>query len=72
MKIGARLEIAISVAVLASIAVMALETFEPPADMMKALFALDVALSLLFVAEYILRIALADDKTGLRRRAFSA
>ena len=62
MKIGARLEIAISVAVLASIAVMALETFELPADMMKALFALDVALSLLFVAEYILRIALADDK----------
>ena len=61
-KTGARFEIAMSLAVLASIAVMAMETFTLPAELMHALFALDVVLSLLFLAEYVLRIALAENK----------
>ncbi|MCY4020384.1 MAG: ion transporter [Chloroflexi bacterium] len=58
----ARFEIAISVAVLASIAIMALETFSLPPDLQAALFLADAALSLVFVAEYVYRIARAENK----------
>ncbi len=59
-----RFEIAVSIAVLASIAVMALETFTLPAETKRALFAADVILSLAFVVEYIFRIATAESKRG--------
>ena len=59
---SARFEIAISVAVVASIAIMALETFALPAGLKEALFVADVMLSLLFVAEYLIRVATAEDK----------
>ena len=58
----ARFEIAISIAVFASIAIMALETFTLPTGVKEALFAADVALSLVFVVEYLFRIATAKDK----------
>lgn len=48
----------------ASIAIMALETFALPAAVHEALFIADVALSLAFVAEYLYRIAKADNKLG--------
>ena len=59
---SARFEIAISVAVVASIAIMALETFALPTGLKEALFVADVILSLLFVAEYLIRVATAEDK----------
>ena len=59
-----RFEIASSIAVFASIAIMALETFTLSANLEKSLFIADVALSLLFVAEYLFRIAKADSKRG--------
>ena len=62
LKIGTRFEIASSIAVFASIAVMALETFDLPAGLKEALFVADASLSLLFLAEYIFRIASAEDK----------
>ena len=64
MKIenNARFEIAISVAVFASIAIMALETFALPAGLNEALFAADATLSLIFVAEYIYRVGKAENK----------
>lgn len=63
-KDNTRFEIASSAAVIASVVIMALETFDFPADLMRALFIVDVALSLLFVLEYIYRFATADDKRG--------
>ena len=62
LKNNARFEMALSVAVLASIAIMALETFALPARLLEALFVADVMLSLLFVAEYLFRVATAKDK----------
>lgn len=61
-EISARFEIAISIAVFASIAVMALETFALPDGLKQALFFADVLLSLIFVGEYLYRIAKAEDK----------
>lgn len=61
-KNNARLEIAISIAVFASIAIMALETFSLPDNWIHALFLADVTLSLIFVIEYVLRILTADNK----------
>ena len=63
-SISARFEIASSAAVLVSIAVMALETFTLPAAVQEALFIADVALSLAFFAEYLYRIAKANNKLG--------
>ena len=57
-----RFEIAISIAVFASIAIMALETFSLPADLKEALFVADVTLSLMFVAEYVYRVVTAENK----------
>ena len=57
-----RFEFAISMAVLASIAVMALETFALPPGLKEALLVVDALLSLVFVAEYLLRIAAAENK----------
>ena len=64
LKNNARFEMAISVAVFASIAIMALETFALPAGLTEALFIADVTLSLVFVAEYLLRVATAENKRG--------
>lgn len=61
-KNNARLEIAISIAVFASIAIMALETFSLPDNWIHALFLADVTLSLIFVIEYVLRILTAENK----------
>ena len=61
-KNNARLEIAISIAVFASIAIMALETLSLPDDWIHALFLADVTLSVIFVIEYVLRILTADNK----------
>ena len=57
-----RFEITISIAVFASIAIMALETFSLPAGLKEALFVADVTLSLMFVAEYVYRIVTAENK----------
>ena len=59
---NARLEIAVTVAVFASIAIMALETFSLPSNWKHALFVADVMLSIIFVVEYILRILTAENK----------
>ena len=59
---NARLEIAVSAAVFASIAIMALETFSLPDRLRQALLIADYALSLIFVVEYVLRIATAENK----------
>ena len=64
VKDNARFEIASSIAVFISIAVMALETFAFPDSLQKMLFAVDVILSLVFVVEYIFRIAAAENKRG--------
>ncbi len=61
-KNNARFEIASSIIVFASIAVMALETFTLPDRLKAILFAVDVTLSLVFVAEYIFRVAVAENK----------
>ena len=63
-KNNARFEIASSIMVFASIAVMALETFALPDRLKEILFAVDVTLSLIFVAEYIFRVAVAENKRG--------
>lgn len=63
-KNNARFEIASSIMVFASIAVMALETFTLPDRLKETLFAVDVTLSLVFVAEYIFRVAVAENKRG--------
>ena len=64
LAISARLEIALSVAVVASITIMALETFALSERVAHALFVADVILSLVFVAEYIFRFATAESKRG--------
>ena len=64
LKNNARLELAISVAVFVSIAIMALETVALPAGLTEALFVADVTLSLVFVAEYLFRVATAENKRG--------
>lgn len=58
----ARLEIFVSLAVVASIAVMALETFALSARLRDAVFIADVSLSLIFLVEYLLRIVTAENK----------
>ncbi len=60
----ARFEIASSIAVFASIIIMALETFALPSRISEALFLIDTLLSLGFVVEYLYRIAKAEDKRG--------
>ncbi len=62
LKNIARFELAISVAVLASIAIMALETFDLPTGLKETLFVADALLSLVFVVEYIYRVATAENK----------
>jgi len=64
LKNNARFEIAVSVAVFASIAIMGLETFDLPKSLQESLFVADVTLSLIFVIEYVLRIATSDSKRG--------
>ena len=61
-KTRVRFEVVSSVAVLASIIVMALETFELPAELAESLLAADIALSLGFLVEYGLRVATAENK----------
>ena len=61
---NARFEIASSIAVFASIAIMGLETFDFAPELKHALFVADMALSLAFVAEYLFRIATAENKRG--------
>ena len=62
LKNNARFEIVMSVAVIASIVIMALETFALPTGLKEALFVADAALSLAFVAEYLFRVATAENK----------
>ncbi len=57
-----RFEIVVSVAVFASIAIMALETFTLPEGLEQALFVSDILLSLIFVVEYMLRIVTSENK----------
>ena len=51
-------------AVVASIVIMALETFALPEGVAQALFVADVTLSLVFVAEYLFRVATAENRRG--------
>ena len=60
----ARFEIASSIAVFASIAIMALETFDLAPAWKHALYVADIALSLAFVAEYLYRISTAENRRG--------
>ena len=62
LKNNARFEIVMSVAVIASIVIMALETFALPTGLKEALFVADAALSLAFVAEYLFRVVTAENK----------
>ena len=62
LKNNARFEIVMSVAVIASIVIMALETFALPTGLKEALFVADALLSLAFVAEYLFRVATAENK----------
>jgi len=64
LKNNARFEIIVSVAVFASIAIMALETFSFPDRWKRALLEADVILSLIFVVEYVLRIVTSDNRRG--------
>ena len=57
-----RFEIASSAAVVASIVIMALETFDWSQPVLHALLVADISLSLLFLAEYLYRIATAENK----------
>ena len=61
-RVRVRFEIVSSVAVFASIIVMALETFDLPAELAESLLVLDILLSLGFLAEYGLRVATAESK----------
>lgn len=56
------LEIATGTAIVASIAIMGLQTFSLPDDWIHALLLADVTLSLIFVVEYVLRILTAANK----------
>ena len=62
LRNNSRFEIAVSIAVFASIAIMGLETFALPEGLKHGLFVADVTLSLIFVIEYILRIIAAESK----------
>ncbi|MCY4064439.1 MAG: ion transporter [Chloroflexi bacterium] len=64
LKNNARFEIIVSVAVFASIAIMALETFSFPDTWKHALLVADVILSLIFIVEYVLRIVTSDNRRG--------
>ena len=64
LKNNARFEIAVSIAVFASIAIMALETFALPERLREALFIADATLSLVFLVEYLYRLATADNRRG--------
>ena len=57
-----RFEIVSSIAVVTSVAIMAIETFDLPPGLKHALYVADITLSLAFVAEYLFRIASADNK----------
>ena len=59
---NARFEIAVSAAVFASIAIMGAETFALPDALKEALYVADISLSLIFVAEYVYRIATAENR----------
>ena len=63
-KQNACFEIAVSLAVFASIVIMALETFALPIAVKDALLIADVALTLIFLAEYIYRVTTAESKRG--------
>ena len=62
VHIGKRFELASSAAVITSIVIMALETFSLPEAGLELLFAADIALSLLFLLEYLFRLATAENK----------
>ena len=62
VHIGKRFEMASSAAVITSIVIMALETFSLPEAALELLFAADIALSLLFLLEYLFRLATAENK----------
>ncbi len=64
LKDNARFEILVSIAVFASIAIMALETFALPESLRETLFVADAALSLVFLAEYLYRIVIAENRRG--------
>ncbi len=57
-----RFEIASSLAVVLSIVIMALETFELPEDLQNLFFSIEIILTVYFVAEYVLRIVIAENK----------
>ncbi len=57
-----RFEIASSLAVVLSILIMALETFDLPKDMKEFFFGIEIILTVFFVAEYVARIAMAESK----------
>ena len=59
-----QVEIVVSIAVFASIAVMGLETFSLPDGMKHTLFVADVMLSIFFVIEYVWRVATSNNKRG--------
>lgn len=61
-KNNTRFEIASSIMVFVSIAIMALETFALPDILKEIILAVDIALSLVFVAEYIFRVTVAENK----------
>ncbi len=61
-KNNARLEIAVSIAVFASILIMALETFSLPDEWIHALFVADAVLSVIFVVEYALRVLTSENR----------
>ncbi len=64
LKDNARFEIVVSIAVFVSIAIMALETFALPESLRETLFVADAALSLVFLAEYLYRIVIAENRRG--------
>ncbi len=57
-----RFEIASSLAVVLSIVIMALETFELPEGLKNLFFSIEIILTVYFVAEYVLRIVIAENK----------
>ena len=63
-KNNARFEMASFIIVFASIAVMALETFTLPDYLREILVDVNNILSLVFVAEYVFRLATAENKRG--------
>ena len=57
-----RFEIASSLAVVLSIVIMGLETFELPEGPKNLIFSIEIILTVYFVAEYVLRIVIAENK----------